>query len=455
MKQGREWRSCTNESIVLLQHTLDILGIASHTAVGEAEADCAEMQKRGIVDAVWTEDGDTFMFGASTVIRFYYKRENTKSKTHFRLFRYQDIVNRVSGLDREGFVLYSILSGGDYDKDGLKNIGTEGSLKAAKRGLGKSLCQASESDLAAWRQELIDYLKEIRSSIVVPSDFPKFQHVRDYRQPLISDFRTFEWKKRPVIEAELKLFLQKYFNIQAEQYVKWVVPALLVRNLMQTTSGQEYINRSYELEIGKQAKQNVFTTKITYLLSATTALDMGDYPKKDCSIFPSQFRAECDIPSWVLQQAVPEVFAALAAGNPGNSSEVTKPGVSKISPAQFPTRSADTNKETSSTGKKRGRPRKDTHVDTITQPALELSNKRPRVLESFNTIAQPPSINKPAKPSSTISHIKRPKIPKPSVTGQKEDPVDLVSSDDELETSKPVFKRPRLICDDFDDSAWD
>jgi hypothetical protein len=252
--------------------------------------------------------------------------------------------------------------------------------------------------------------------------------------------------------------------------VKWVVPALLVRNLRRTTSGQEYVNSSYELEIGKQAKQNVFTTKITYLLSATTALsnygsqqlrlsattalDMGDCPKKDCSIFPSQFRAECDIPSWVLQQAVPEVFAALAAGNPGNSSKVTRPGVSKISPAQFPTRSADT-KETSPTGKKRGRPRKDTHVDKITQPALELSNKRPRVLESFNTIAQPPSINKPAKPSSTISHIKRPKIPKPSVTGQKEDPVDLVSSDDELETSKPVFKRPRLICDDFDDFIWD
>jgi len=47
----------------LLKDTLDALGIPHHQALGEAEAECAALQKHGIVDAVWSEDSDTMMFG--------------------------------------------------------------------------------------------------------------------------------------------------------------------------------------------------------------------------------------------------------------------------------------------------------------------------------------------------------------------------------------------------------
>jgi XPG I-region len=54
-KRGIAWRSAHDKSMDLLQNTLNILGISWHNAIAEVEADCAELQKRGIVDAVWTE----------------------------------------------------------------------------------------------------------------------------------------------------------------------------------------------------------------------------------------------------------------------------------------------------------------------------------------------------------------------------------------------------------------
>ena len=40
-------------------------------APGEAEAELAQLNQNGIVDAVLSDDSDTFVFGANTVIRKY------------------------------------------------------------------------------------------------------------------------------------------------------------------------------------------------------------------------------------------------------------------------------------------------------------------------------------------------------------------------------------------------
>jgi holliday junction resolvase YEN1 len=215
-KRGKVWYSTHDKSTDLVVQTLDMLGISWHKAVAEAEADCAELQKRGIVDAVWTEDCDVFMFGCSTLIHFHYEKKNgslSKSNTHFRVYRAEDIPKRIPGLDREGFVLYVILNGGDCDKAGLKGFGTQNSLSAVKAWLGRSLCRAAELDLPAWRQELADYLKDVGSNIVVPPTFPVWEHLRDYREPLLSFSLSSKWQQqKPIVEADLKPFLQEFYN---------------------------------------------------------------------------------------------------------------------------------------------------------------------------------------------------------------------------------------------------
>jgi Holliday junction resolvase YEN1 len=56
------------ERTQLLCQLLDHLKVPHHHAPAEAEAECARMQQSGIVDAVWSDDGDTLMFGATSMI---------------------------------------------------------------------------------------------------------------------------------------------------------------------------------------------------------------------------------------------------------------------------------------------------------------------------------------------------------------------------------------------------
>jgi len=53
----------------LAKQLLKQFGYPIHLAPGEAEAECALLQREGIVDAVLSEDVDTLMFGSGITIR--------------------------------------------------------------------------------------------------------------------------------------------------------------------------------------------------------------------------------------------------------------------------------------------------------------------------------------------------------------------------------------------------
>lgn len=174
-----------------LQELLQELGCVWHKAPGEAEAECVELQRLGLVDVVWSEDGDSLMFGASALFRFKYKQtakgEKKKDNWKVRVYRTADIEQQYPCLTREGLVLFAVLVGADYDKQGLKNIGAEQAIRAAKNGLGALLCKASdEGTLSAWRERLQRFLIAIRSKVEVPKDFPGADVVRNYYRPVVS-----------------------------------------------------------------------------------------------------------------------------------------------------------------------------------------------------------------------------------------------------------------------------
>ncbi|KAN0112584.1 PIN domain-like protein [Hyaloscypha variabilis] len=413
-KRGIVWRSTHDKSTDLLVKTLNMLGISWHKAYAEAEADCAELQKRGIVDAVWTEDGDAFMFGCTTLIRFHYEKKqgkDSKSNTHVRVYQANDILKRLPGLDREGFVLYVILNGGDYDKGGLRGFGMSNSLEAVKAGLGKSLCRAAESDLPRWREELVQYLKDLGSKIVVPATFPVWEHLRDYREPLITQSLSSKWQQaRPILEAELKLFVQEYYNFQAEKWVDWIVPMLLVRTLMQTGPGQERSNAGYEIKIGKQS--NTPTIKATFLLSAATSLDMAQYSKmKEGNFYENDFRASCETLPWILKRGVPDTAEAYVIDISAKSSTSKKPKASKgtktaqARPGKLGKASSDTGPP--GTGKKRGRPRKDDKTPSISAIGKV---ERSRKLAALDSNRQSESSEKSAKRAKLSPDLKSPAL---------------------------------------------
>ncbi|KAJ3913719.1 PIN domain-like protein [Lentinula edodes] len=48
---------------------IEAFGYYAHTAPGEADAELAEMCKRGVIDAVFTKDSDLLPFGAPSIFR--------------------------------------------------------------------------------------------------------------------------------------------------------------------------------------------------------------------------------------------------------------------------------------------------------------------------------------------------------------------------------------------------
>lgn len=119
------------EQLKLFKELLLALAIPWHDARAEAEAECGEMAMMGIVDAVWSEDSDTLMFGCPVLFRNKLDDKGQKSKTHVQTYRIDKIRERHE-VDRTGFVMFALLVGCDYDMGGLQGCGPQQALPLAK-----------------------------------------------------------------------------------------------------------------------------------------------------------------------------------------------------------------------------------------------------------------------------------------------------------------------------------
>lgn len=99
-----------------IQMMLRLFGLPYITAPMEAEAQCAELVSRKLVDGIITDDSDVFLFGGTRV----YKNMFNNNKV-VECFLLSD-VQRELGLDREKLVRLAYLLGSDYT-EGLPSVG--------------------------------------------------------------------------------------------------------------------------------------------------------------------------------------------------------------------------------------------------------------------------------------------------------------------------------------------
>ena len=84
----------------LAKQLLKQFGFPMHAAPGEAEAECALLQREGIVDAVLSEDVDTLMFGSGVTLRSWTPElKSSKVPTHVNVYDAR-VTKEGSGLDR-------------------------------------------------------------------------------------------------------------------------------------------------------------------------------------------------------------------------------------------------------------------------------------------------------------------------------------------------------------------
>ena len=249
-----------NAAAYFYKNTKDLLslfGFPIHLAPGEAEAECAVLQKNGIVDAVLSEDVDTLMFGCDMHMRNW-SSAGTKNKTptHVDLYR-AEATKAKSGLDPEGMTLVAMMSGGDYLPGGIKGCGVKTACEAARAGFGRELCKLSKHDdeaFAQWRDWLrheantneSGYFERSKKALQIPDSFPNKTVLSYYTHPAISSTEELElisqklrWDEEVNI-PQLRLFVAEMFDWDslsgAIKLLRVLAPALLIRQLRKRAS---------------------------------------------------------------------------------------------------------------------------------------------------------------------------------------------------------------------------
>ncbi|KAI0056173.1 PIN domain-like protein, partial [Artomyces pyxidatus] len=197
-----------------LKKLLDVFGMEWRTAIGEAEAELAHLNRRGIIDAVLTDDVDAFVFGALTIIRNRslslagnqsnpaLDSSGKKCKNRTMIYTADAVKNHPSiQLTRGGLILIALLSGGDYH-EGVPRFGLGTAHALARCGFGDELLSIFEQRdrqdirpiLCKWRdsvnQELHNNTTGFNSrkypSLSLPSDFPPMDILACYVSPITS-----------------------------------------------------------------------------------------------------------------------------------------------------------------------------------------------------------------------------------------------------------------------------
>ncbi|PYH40141.1 crossover junction endodeoxyribonuclease [Aspergillus saccharolyticus JOP 1030-1] len=185
---------------------VDLFRFPRHDAPGEAEAECARLQKVGVVDAVMSNDVDALMFGSTFTVMNFSKESGTgtAAATHVTCYSMDSIAPESPSkvmLDRAGMILFAMLSGGDYLPSGVPKCGSKLAGEIAKAGFGEDLLEILDSNgpdmeerLREWRERLQYELEENESGyfqtkhkvVRVPETFPDKTILSYYAKPVVS-----------------------------------------------------------------------------------------------------------------------------------------------------------------------------------------------------------------------------------------------------------------------------
>ena len=301
----------------LTKELLKRFGFPYHTAPGEAEAECALLQKQGLVDAVLSEDVDTLMFGCSMTLRNWTAEtmRGNKSPTHVNVYNAESIKN-TTGLDGEGMVLVALMSGGDYVPAGMPGCGIKSACEAAKAGFGHELWQLSRDDadgFKEWRERLEHEMRTNESKLFrqrhktmrIPENFPDMKVLSYYTNPVISSPEKVSRLREEIVwnqevnVPELRLFVAEAFGWQyltgAKKFVRGLAPALLAHQLIQRSKSNTQEDEGLETKqwaegqlvkviCGRRAHWNTDGApelRVAYVPADVVGLDLDSEEKGD------------------------------------------------------------------------------------------------------------------------------------------------------------------------------
>jgi len=223
------------ELIEDFQELLTIVGIPWLRAAGEAEAQCVDLQQKGLVDAIISDDSDTLVFGGDHVYRHFF---SSSKKLRVQLFRKADL--KGAGYGEHQLLVAAVLLGCDYGP-GVHGLGPKrlqdllctldlrgdpyAGLEVVKNGLVNGIWPVDDSKLAKLSQQCA--VAESAASIFNPEIIKAFQN------PVVHHVDQFRWNMLQDLSA-LETFAKNKLLWTREEFRRIIDPLLRHRIQLRT-----------------------------------------------------------------------------------------------------------------------------------------------------------------------------------------------------------------------------
>lgn len=178
-----------------IQSLLTTFGIPYITAPTEAESQCSELYRLGLIDGIITDDSDVFLFGGDKVYRHFFAEK--KYVVRYDMKRIENTMR----LDRKKMTELAVLLGSDYTK-GVKGVGPVLAMEILEKFYDLEtfrdwfiqgiLSQSHDED--KWLKSLRKRLTKLESLSQINEGFPDPEIIQAYLQPEVnSDPTEFKW----------------------------------------------------------------------------------------------------------------------------------------------------------------------------------------------------------------------------------------------------------------------
>jgi hypothetical protein len=249
-KHGSHATTIDNDLMDDFRELLTIMGIPWIIAPGEAEAQCAWLQRQGHVNAIITDDSDVFLFGATQVYRHLFNNQK-----RIGLFLTRDIERELS-LTRMRLVVLSMLLGSDYSV-GVHGMGPAKSYKLMKilnhhlgDADGQKWLETINAGLVEATWPTIEdpdsalFLERLSIQCALPPDHTLFDPkvIKAYMNPDVDQtVPTFRWKMLSDL-TRLDVFLRRKLR-WSEQQCRKVIDPIVLRQINSPSSKQTTMDK--------------------------------------------------------------------------------------------------------------------------------------------------------------------------------------------------------------------
>ncbi|KAG0644644.1 hypothetical protein HOY80DRAFT_1006840 [Tuber brumale] len=259
VKQAKDRRDADEVTQVMVQECqqlLTLFGIPYITAPMEAEAQCAELVRLGLVDGIVTDDSDTFLFGGTRVYK------NMFNQAKFVECYLASDLEKEYALDRTGLIRIAHLLGSDYT-EGVPTVGPVTAMEllaefASDNGLTEfkewwtavqtGLRKPADDEGSAFRKKF----RKNATKVFLPTNFPDPRVDEAYMHPEVDhDPSQFEWGM-PDLDG-LRRFLMATVGWSQERTDEVLVPVIKDMNTKQVEGAQSTITQFFEGRMGTGA----------------------------------------------------------------------------------------------------------------------------------------------------------------------------------------------------------